>query len=71
MNKDLFHPYADKSKAYQELNLDPTIRYIGCVSRIDVGKGWNTTFKQLQKLNNKRPLLTNTYTLEAERRSCI
>lgn len=55
VNKDLFHPYADKSKAYQELNLDPTIRYLGCVSRIDVGKGWEYYLQAIAKAEQQMP----------------
>ena len=34
---------------------DPTIRYLGCVSRIDVGKGWEYYLQAIAKAEQQMP----------------
>ncbi|TYR80236.1 glycosyltransferase family 4 protein [Priestia megaterium] len=55
VNFKLFHSFPTKEKAYKELNLDATQRYIGCVSRIDVGKGWEYYLQAIAQLEKETP----------------
>ncbi|MCA1055171.1 glycosyltransferase family 4 protein [Rossellomorea aquimaris] len=41
VNKKIFHPKNNKKELYDVYGLDMDYRYIGFVSRLDVGKGWD------------------------------
>jgi L-malate glycosyltransferase len=58
VNKEVFHKKENKKELFNEYGFERDTRYIGFVSRIDVGKGWDilleaiSTLKQEGSLNN-------------------
>lgn len=55
VDPSIFHAYEDKSHAFKELNLDPAQKYLGCVSRIDAGKGWEYYLEAIALLERNQP----------------
>ncbi|AJI22744.1 glycosyltransferase [Priestia megaterium] len=55
VNPDVFYPFLDRNEAFEMLKLDPNQKYIGCVSRIDVGKGWEYYLKAIAHLEEATP----------------
>lgn len=55
VNFKLFYSFSTKEKAYKELNVSEKQRYIGCVSRIDVGKGWEFYLQAIAQLEAEHP----------------
>jgi L-malate glycosyltransferase len=56
VNKDLFHQMNNKQELFDKYGLDKTNRYIGFVSRIDVGKGWDVLLDAISKLKQEGSL---------------
>lgn len=59
VNSKTFYQREDKQSALEELNLDRHYQYIGYVSRLDVGKGWDILLKSLKKLNDEQFIKKN------------
>lgn len=53
VNSSTFYDNGDKKATLEALQLDPSKRYIGYVSRIDVGKGWDVLLDAFHSLNEK------------------
>ncbi|MEK4380916.1 glycosyltransferase family 4 protein [Aeribacillus sp. FSL K6-2848] len=59
VNSKTFYKREDKQTALKELMLDIDTHYIGYVSRLDVGKGWDILLTSLKKLKDENFLLKN------------
>jgi L-malate glycosyltransferase len=53
VNPSVFHMLEDKDRLYEEMNLNKNYDYIGFVSRIDVGKGWDIFLQSIDSLKEK------------------
>ncbi|MED3913926.1 glycosyltransferase [Priestia megaterium] len=51
----IFYSYNNKEEAKKKLNLNPDQKVIGCVSRIDSGKGWEYFLQAISLLENDTP----------------
>ncbi|NEX77484.1 glycosyltransferase family 4 protein [Bacillus thermocopriae] len=52
VNKNIFYQEENKLKVFEELKLNPNLKYIGYVGRIDVGKGWEIVLSAVKKLKD-------------------
>ncbi|AXI32065.1 glycosyl transferase family 1 [Priestia megaterium] len=55
VDPDIFYSYNNKEEAKKKLNLNPDQKVIGCVSRIDSGKGWEYFLQAISLLENDTP----------------
>src|SRR5690606_8531012 len=53
VNKKVFYKMEQTTRLFKELELDDEYNYIGYVSRIDVGKGWETFLKAIAILKKQ------------------
>lgn len=53
VNKAIFYEAEDRKAAFNELNIDDSFNYIGYVSRLDVGKGWDIFLQSLKILRDE------------------
>ena len=51
VNSSTFYENGDKKTTFEKLQLDSSKRYIGYVSRLDVGKGWDILLDAFHSLN--------------------
>jgi L-malate glycosyltransferase len=56
VNKDLFHKKGNKEELFDTYGLDQNYRYVGFVSRIDVGKGWDVLLDAIARLKQEEAL---------------
>lgn len=56
VNSEIFFERTDKISALNELDLNTNFQYIGYVSRLDVGKGWDVFLAALKKLKENEVL---------------
>jgi L-malate glycosyltransferase len=56
VNKDLFHQKDNKEELFEKYKLDQAYRYVGFVSRIDVGKGWDVLLDAISILKQEETL---------------
>lgn len=56
VNRQIFYARKDKRNVLEELQLNGDYRYIGYVSRLDIGKGWDVFLKSLKKLHDENYL---------------
>ncbi|UTE77337.1 glycosyltransferase [Rossellomorea sp. KS-H15a] len=56
VNKSVFHKKENKRELFKEYGLVDDVRYIGFVSRIDVGKGWDILLDAISLLKKENSL---------------
>lgn len=59
INKEIFYEREDRKTAFKELELYEGVNYIGYVSRLDVGKGWDILLRSLKELHEEGFLKKN------------
>ncbi|MCM3772999.1 glycosyltransferase [Priestia aryabhattai] len=55
VDPEIFYSYHNKEEAKKKLNLNTDQKVIGCVSRIDSGKGWEYFLQAISLLENETP----------------
>jgi L-malate glycosyltransferase len=56
VNSSVFYDKGDSNESKLKLNIDPNRRYIGYVSRLDVGKGWDILLEAFHNLDKESKL---------------
>jgi L-malate glycosyltransferase len=56
VNKNIFNVRQPNKEIMSKYELDPKFQYVGYVSRLDVGKGWNILLDAISKLKNDNDL---------------
>ncbi|WP_243293144.1 glycosyltransferase [Bacillus sp. FJAT-47783] len=54
INSNIFYQRTDRESSFNELGIDSSYKYIGYVSRIDVGKGWEVFLTSLKNLKEEQ-----------------
>lgn len=63
VNKNMFFEIDDKDVIFQKLNIDSQYNYLGYISRLDIGKGWDILLSAMKELKSEE-ILTR-YNLKA------